>query len=113
MTPSGYAVGMAPDAPGWYADPEHPTTLQRRWDGERWTDDSRPTGYVTQPAGVPPAAPMAGTTQPMFGAPPAPDPDPVEAQEDAERRMSTAVVAIAVSVVLAVVALLLVLTGVF
>jgi hypothetical protein len=26
----------------WYPDPDSPKTLQRYWDGERWTDDTAP-----------------------------------------------------------------------
>lgn len=41
---------------GWYADPADPL-VQRRWDGEQWTDETRPT----PPAPPPPPAPDAGT----------------------------------------------------
>jgi hypothetical protein len=95
-----------PSEPGWYPDPEAPATLQRYHDGTRWTDDSRPTGYVTQPAGPEPIASPADTT-PVFGAAPPPVPEPGEAQ----RRMTVATVAVAVTVLLAVVALLVVLLG--
>ena len=88
----------APRQPGWHADPEHPTSLQRYWDGERWTDESRPTGYVTQPAGAPPEA--ATTGAPGFGATPPETGGPAAAR----RRWHTAQVATAVAVVVVVVA---------
>ena len=96
-----------PRQPGWYPDPDAPTTLQRYHDGSDWTDDSRPVGYVTQPAGPAPVAQSADTT-PVFGAAPPPEPDPGEA-----RRRLTAGVAVAVVIgVAALVLLVLLLLGV-
>ena len=97
-----------PREPGWHPDPENPATLQRFHDGSGWTDQSRPTGYVTQPGGPAPVAAPAGDATPVFGATPPPVPEPGEAR----RRMTAASVAVVAAVVLAVVALLLVLTGV-
>ena len=98
----------APHEPGWYPDPEAPATLQRYHDGDRWTDESRPTGYVTQPAGPEPVATPASTGTPVFGASPPPVPEPGEAR----RRMTAANVAVTTAVVLVLLALVLVLTGV-
>ena len=92
----------APRPPGWHPDPEAPATLERYWDGTGWTDDSRPAGYVTQPAA--PIGSPAGT----FGSAPAPSGDP----EEPRRRMTTAVVATALAVLAALVALVLVVVGV-
>jgi hypothetical protein len=98
-----------PRSPGWYPDPEAPATLQRYYDGSGWTDDSRPTGYVTQPGGPAPVTPPPpGDTTPVFGATPPPSGDP----EGPKRRMTTAVVAVAVAVALAALAGVLVLLGV-
>lgn len=97
-----------PREPGWYPDPEAPSTLQRYHDGTRWTDDSRPVGYVTQPAGPAPVAQPPDTTTPVFGAAPPPSPDPGEA-----RRRLTAGVAVAVAIAVgALVLLVLLLLGV-
>jgi hypothetical protein len=97
-----------PREPGWYPDPEAPATLQRFHDGTQWTDQSRPTGYVTQPAGPEPVATPAADTTPVFGAAPPPVPEPGEAQ----RRMSIAVFAVCTAVALALLALILLLLGV-
>ena len=97
-----------PREPGWHPDPEAPATLQRYHDGSGWTDQSRPAGYVTQPAGPEPVATPAQDGTPVFGAAPPPVPEPGEAR----RRMTTATLAVVVAVVAAVVALLLVLLGV-
>jgi len=98
----------APREPGWYPDPEAPATLQRYHDGDDWTDQSRPTGYVTQPAGPEPVAAPAETGRPVFGATPPPVPEPGEAR----RRMTAANVAVAAAVTLVLLALVLLLTGV-
>ena len=97
----------APLQPGWHPDPEAPATLQRYHDGDGWTDQSRPAGYVTQPGGPAPLTTPAEDGSPVFGATPPPVPEPGEAR----RRMTTATVAVGVAVLLAVVALVLVLTG--
>ncbi len=97
-----------PIGPGWHPDPHAPASLQRYWDGERWTDDSRPTGYVTQPGGPPPVGVPATETTPMFGA----APPEVEGLAGARRRMSIAVTTLAVLAGLAVLALVLALAGV-
>ena len=97
-----------PREPGWHPDPEHPATLQRYHDGTDWTDQSRPTGYVTQPGGPPPVAAPEQDGRPVFGATPPPVPEPGEAR----RRMTAASVATATAVVLALLALVLVLSGV-
>jgi hypothetical protein len=94
---------------GWHPDPEAPATLQRYHDGTGWTDESRPTGYLTQPAGPQPVATPPGDTTPVFGATPPPVPEPGEA----ERRMTTAKAAVAVAVAVAVLALVLLLAGAF
>lgn len=93
--------------PGWHPDPEHPATLLRYWDGSQWTDDSRPTGYVTQPAGPSPAGTAGGGT-PMFGAAPPETGGP----KAARRRLRAGQVTVAVIGALALVTLVLVLTGV-
>jgi hypothetical protein len=41
--------GPGTPGPGWFADPQDPTTL-RWWDGQAWTAHTQPTAY-TQPAG--------------------------------------------------------------
>jgi hypothetical protein len=97
-----------PTQPGWYADPEAPASLQRYFDGTRWTEDSRPTGYVTQPGGPEPVAAPTGDTTPVFGASPPPSGKP----GGPKRRMTTAVVATSVAVALAVLVGLLILLGV-
>ncbi|HWG92600.1 MAG TPA: DUF2510 domain-containing protein [Mycobacteriales bacterium] len=94
-----------PHQPGWYADPDRPTSLQRYWDGERWTGGTRPTGYVTQPAGTPPVAP--GTTVAGPGAAPRETGGP----DAARRRLRTAQAATAVAVVVALVALVVLVLG--
>jgi hypothetical protein len=99
---------MSGREPGWYPDPEAPATLQRFHDGAGWTDESRPAGYVTQPAGPEPVAAPTPDTTPVFGAAPPPVPE----RGEARRRWTTATVAVAVAVVLALVALVLVVTGV-
>jgi hypothetical protein len=96
-----------PRQPGWYPDPDAPATLLRYHDGTGWTDDSRPTGYVTQPGGPAPVTPPAGDTTPVFGATPPPSGDPAGPR----RRMTTAVVATALAVAVVLVTLVLVLTG--
>lgn len=98
----------APSQPGWHPDPDAPATLQRFHDGERWTDQSRPAGYVTQPGGPAPVATPAPDSTPVFGA----TPPPVPERGEARRRMTTATVAVAVAVLLAVLALVAVLAGV-
>ena len=92
---------------GWHPDPAAPTTLQRYHDGTDWTHDTRPVGYVTQPAGP---APLTQPEQsaPVFGAAPPPAPEPGEAR----RRMRTGIAVGAVICVGAVVALVLLLLGV-
>ena len=97
-----------PREPGWHPDPENPATLQRYWDGSSWTDDSRPTGYVTQPGGPQPVATPAADTTPVFGAAPPETGGP----QAARRRLRAAQVAGGIAVALALLALLLVLTGV-
>ena len=94
-----------PREPGWHADPDHPTSLQRYWDGERWTDDSRPTGYVTQPAGAPPAAVPGEESTPVFGATPPETGGPAAARQ----RWRAAQIATAVAVAVVLVALVAVL----
>ena len=98
----------APLQPGWHPDPEAPATLQRYHDGDDWTDQSRPAGYVTQPGGPAPLATPGEDATPVFGAAPPPVPEPGEAR----RRMTTATVAVGVAVALVVLSLVLVLTGV-
>jgi hypothetical protein len=93
----------APREPGWYPDPEAPATLQRYHDGAGWTDDSRPAGYVTQPAGPAPVA-QPPDTSPVFGAAPPPSPEPGEA-----RRRLTAGVAVAVAIAVGTLVLLVLL----
>ena len=97
-----------PREPGWHPDPESPATLQRYWDGGRGTDDSRPTGYVTQPGGATPVAEPAADTTPTFGAAPPETGGPAAARQ----RLRAAQVVVAVAVVLALLALVLVLGGV-
>lgn len=97
-----------PRQPGWYPDPEAPATLQRYHDGQGWTDESRPTGYVTQPAGPEPVSAPAASGTPVFGATPPPVPEPGEAR----RRMTAANVAVTAAVALVLLALVLVLAGV-
>ena len=97
-----------PREPGWYADPEAPATLQRYHDGSGWTQDSRPTGYVTQPGGPAPVAAPSGDATPVFGATPPPSGDPA----GPKRRMTTAVVATAVAVAVVVLAAVLLLLDV-
>ena len=92
---------------GWHPDPEAPTTLQRYHDGTDWTSDTRPTGYVTQPAGPAPLAQPQDTT-PVFGAAPPPVPEPGEAR----RRLQAGVAVMAVLAVSVVVLLVLLLLGV-
>ena len=47
------APGVSPQAgpgtpgPGWFADPQDPTTL-RWWDGQAWTAHTQPTAYTHQ-----------------------------------------------------------------
>ena len=96
-----------PREPGWYPDPEAPASLQRFHDGTGWTDDSRPTGYVTQPGGPAPVAAPTGDGTPVFGATPPPVPEPGEAR----RRMRTATVAVAIAGAVVLVGLVLLLTG--
>ena len=96
-----------PEAEGWYPDPESPATLQRYWDGQGWTDDSRPTGYVTQPGGPPPQAAPGPDTTPVFGARPPETGGPAAART----RLRTAQLAVGVAVALVLLALVLVLTG--
>jgi hypothetical protein len=97
-----------PREPGWYPDPDAPTSLQRYHDGTGWTQDSRPTGYVTQPAGPEPVAAPTGDTTPVFGATPPPSGDPA----GPKRRMTTAVVATSLAVAVVVLVGVLVLLGV-
>ena len=94
-----------PREPGWHPDPDAPTTLQRYHDGTGWTDDSRPVGYVTQPAGPAPVAQPADAT-PVFGAAPPPSPEPGEARRRLRAGYAVAVV-IAVGAVVLLVLLLL------
>ncbi len=35
--------------PGWYPHPVEAPTVQRYWDGSRWTDDVAPLGAAPQP----------------------------------------------------------------
>lgn len=96
----------APREPGWHPDPEQPTTLLRWWDGERWTGRSRPTGYVTQPAGPEPvaASPPGGSPTPVFGAAPPETGGP----EAARRRLRIGRLAVLVGAAVVVVAVLVV-----
>lgn len=98
----------APLEPGWHPDPAAPATLQRYHDGTDWTDQTRPAGYVTQPAGPEPVATPAADTTPVFGATPPPVPEPGEAR----RRMTAASVAVVAAVTLALLALVALLSGV-
>lgn len=94
-----------PHEAGWHPDPEAPATLQRYHDGTRWTEQSRPAGYVTQPGGPAPVATPPADATPVFGASPPPAPEPGEAR----RRMRTAVVAVCAAGALVLVAALVLL----
>lgn len=98
---------MSSPEPGWLPDPEHPATLLRYWDGTQWTDETRPTGYVVQPAGPQPVAGAPGAAPPVFGATPPETGGPPAAR----RRLLAAQVAVVVTVLVAVVAVALLLTG--
>ena len=99
---------MPAPEPGWLPDPEQPTTLVRYWDGVAWTDETRPTSYVVQPAGPQPPVAAAEGARPVFGATPPETGGPSAAR----RRLRTAAVAVGVTVVLALVLVVLLLTGV-
>ena len=88
--------------PGWYPDPEHPTSRLSEWDGSAWTGRQRPTGYSVQPAGPQPVAEVpSGEAGELFGGTPAPTGGPGGPQ----RRWRAAVVLVAVTGVAVVVVL--------
>jgi Mce-associated membrane protein len=95
-----------PNRPGWYPDPLKPTTQERRWDGQEWTEETREASVRDVEVAPAPAPRAEDLVEPEVPAEPE---VPVEPEADpgaAPRSRRTTLALMAAAVVLLLVAVL-------